>query len=42
MASESDLDQVAVWLEAARRVLFITGAGIWDLRRHDLDIVWTG
>jgi NAD-dependent deacetylase len=28
MTSVTDLDQVAVWLEAARRVLFITGAGI--------------
>jgi NAD-dependent deacetylase len=28
MTAASDLDQVASWLEAARRVLFITGAGI--------------
>ena len=28
MTPESDLDQVAVWLKAARRVLFVTGAGI--------------
>ncbi|MBN1612305.1 MAG: NAD-dependent protein deacylase, partial [Polyangiaceae bacterium] len=28
MTSESDLDQVTGWLEVARRVLFITGAGI--------------
>lgn len=28
MAADNDLDRVALWLGAARRVLFITGAGI--------------
>jgi NAD-dependent deacetylase len=28
MTADSDLDQVAAWLQAARRVLFITGAGV--------------